>query len=165
MDKSEVQPGQPESHQSVDYQALLDQARIENSPAVSLDRNLPFESAYEYNPDYFYRFIGRSGYEDFLETGVLRPAADSKQDYSKAYFYKGHPLKRYASRAGHENYFVEADREGAGIVEPEEGYPYTEEPLSSDKKFRVVRVDTLTGEIQVVYDSISDKGRSSDERG
>jgi hypothetical protein len=48
-----------------------------------------------YRPERAYRFIGTLGYADFLKSGFIRPAQNTKQAYDAAYFMKGKSSGRY----------------------------------------------------------------------
>lgn len=119
---------------------------------VSLDRNTAFESGLEYDKENFYRMIGERGYEDFLETGLFQPAQDTKQEYQKAYFFKGHPLNRYAVNGSRIQYFIEVKPKAGMFTEDESGYPYPNRPLTSQDKIRVYRHSETDG-IEIVFDS------------
>ena len=122
------------------------------SVGVNLDRNLSFDSGLEYNKDHFYRMIGESGYDDFLDTGFIQAKADSKQQYDKAYYFKGQPLNRYSSNS-RVNYFVEVKpTDDLFSVEGEAGYPFSTRHITSNDEIRIYRHSASDG-VDVVFDS------------
>jgi hypothetical protein len=124
------------------------------SVPVNLDRNLPFESGVEYNPEYYYRMIGEQGYHDFVERGVIAPKPNSKQEYEKAYYFKGHPLVRYAENGSATQYFVEVDPGDEKLFEVSAPgqYPHSTVEISNNNKIRIYR--TEEGQSTVVFDTM-----------
>lgn len=127
--------------------------KSQNTP-VNLDRNIPFESGIQYNPEYYYRMIGQEGYEDFLEFGAIRARQSTKQSYDNAYFFKGAPLSRYAETKSEIQYFIEVNPDGNELFEvsAEGQYPHPKEDISSNNKIKIYKVD-VTGS-HVVFDNM-----------
>lgn len=123
---------------------------------VNLDRNVPFESGLEYNPEYYYRMIGQSGYEDFLSSGQIQAKQDSKQEYEKAYFFKGAPINRYAQKTGDFDYFVEVnpgDEELFSESAPGQ-YPHSIRNISKDDNIKIYKTNVLDRTSEVVFDGM-----------
>lgn len=122
----------------------------ESLGSINIDRNLPFEAGIEFNPEHLYRMIGESGFQDFLQEGRIRPAENTKQEYQKSYYHKGHPLKRYAVTGT--NYFIEA-RPEEGLFETQQGsYPYSSRDITKDDEIRIYKVSE-DGTAELVFDS------------
>jgi folate-dependent tRNA-U54 methylase TrmFO/GidA len=129
--------------------------RAPESTGVNLDRNLPFESGVEYNKEHYYRMIGENGYDDFIDTGLIRAKEESKQDYDTAYFFKGAPIERYSNKQSRVQYFVEV-RPSEGLFSANEaGYPSSTRPVSSNDEIRIYRHSVSDG-VEVVFDSFSE---------
>lgn len=122
---------------------------------INLDRNIPFESGLEYNKDHYYRMIGQSGYDDFLDTGTLQPKSESKREYRKTYFFKGQPLSRYAETQSRIQFFVEV-KPSEGLFEVDgDGYPYTTRVITTKDQLRIYRHSQLDG-TEIVFDSFEE---------
>lgn len=129
--------------------------KSEESPRVSLDRNLPFESGIEYHKDHYYRMIGESGYDDFLETGTIQAKQDSKQGYERAYYFKGCPIDRYSNRRARVQYFVEVKPTEGLFDQVGVGYPFSVRPVTSTDQIRVYKYSVSDG-AEIVFDSFKE---------
>lgn len=128
-------------------------ASLEVEGAIDLSRNQPMVvPGHDFNPDSYYRQIGEAGYNDFLSSGIVRPAQGTKQQYSRAYYSQGAPLGRYRLE-DIPNYFVETAshpsiRNLPGI------YPHTleGEHLTSKDPMRIYRWHPDEG-LSIVHDT------------
>ncbi len=124
----------------------------QESTGVNLDRNLPFESGLEYNKEHFYRMIGQSGYDDFLDTGTIQQKQESKQAYPKTYFCQGQPLNRYAENQSRVHFFAEV-KPAEGLFETDgEGYPYAARAITTADELRIYRHSVSDG-AELEFDS------------
>ena len=122
------------------------------SKGVNLDRNIPFESGIEYNVDHYYRMIGEEGFDDFIDTGLIQAAQDTKQEYEKSYFFKGQPLQRYASQKSRVQYFVEV-KPGENLFSVTNGsYPFSVRPITVSDEVRIYKFSPSDG-AEMVFDS------------
>jgi hypothetical protein len=106
-------------------QGLLDRDRINPNDNIL------------YRPDRFYRFIGEGGYQDFLDSGMIRPRQGTKQGYEIPYFMSGKSSSRYGQGESG-RYLVEAVPEGSwrsagGTAET--AYKGPENPLTSRQTY------------------------------
>lgn len=122
-------------------------------PGVSIDRNTAFESGLEYNKEHFYRMIGERGYEDFMQTGIIQAAQETKKAYVEAYFFKGQPLSRYANSQSRVQYFVEVKPNEGLFTEGEDSYPHSARPVTTQDEIRVYRYAEIDGAPEIVFDS------------
>ena len=82
--------------QSVPTEAETAYNKTVRERASLLDRDtVTAEDNILYRPDRVYRFIGELGYADFLESGQIRAAQDTKKGYAAPYFMKGKSSSRY----------------------------------------------------------------------
>jgi hypothetical protein len=109
-----------------------------------------------YRPERAYRFIGELGYADFLESGIIRPAQNTKQAYDAAYFMKGKSSGRYG-RGDSGAYIVETiPVEGAWRNYDASVYITPNSPLAKDDKIRIYKRKE-DGSFEVVLDNIGDQ--------
>jgi hypothetical protein len=109
-----------------------------------------------YRPERAYRFIGKLGYADFLESGIIRPAQNTKQAYDAAYFMKGKSSGRYG-RSDSGAYIVETTPvEGAWRNDDASVYITPNSPLTKDDKIRIYKRKE-DGSFEVVLDNIGDR--------
>jgi hypothetical protein len=109
-----------------------------------------------YRPERAYRFIGELGYADFLESGIIRPAQNTKQAYDAAYFMKGKSSGRYG-RGDSGAYIVETTPvEGAWRNDDASVYITPKSPLTKDDKIRIYKRKE-DGSYEVVLDNIGDR--------
>jgi hypothetical protein len=109
-----------------------------------------------YRPERAYRFIGELGYADFLESGIIRPAQNTKQAYDAAYFMKGKSSGRYG-RGDSGAYIVETTPvEGAWRNDDASVYITPNSPLAKDDKIRIYKRKE-DGSYEVVLDNIGDR--------
>jgi hypothetical protein len=109
-----------------------------------------------YRPERAYRFIGELGYADFLESGIIRPAQNTKQAYDAAYFMKGKSSGRYG-RGDSGAYIVETTPvEGAWRNDDASVYITPNSPLTKDDKIRIYKRKE-DGSFEVVLDNIGDQ--------
>jgi hypothetical protein len=109
-----------------------------------------------YRPERAYRFIGKLGYADFLESGIIRPAQNTKQAYDAAYFMKGKSSGRYG-RGDSGAYIVETTPvEGAWRNDDASVYITPNSPLTKDDKIRIYKRKE-DGSFEVVLDNIGDR--------
>ena len=120
------------------------------TPAINLDRDTPLESGLEYNPNFYYRIIGESGYNDFLETGEFRAAQNTKQDYDKVYYFQGHPLARYA-RGVNDVFFLEVDPDGEELFSNQDKYRHSLRNINKKDKIRIYKVSVVDKTIKKLF--------------
>jgi hypothetical protein len=109
-----------------------------------------------YRPERAYRFIGELGYADFLESGIIRPAQNTKQAYDAAYFMKGKSSGRYG-RGDSGAYIVETTPvEGAWRNDDASVYITPNSPLTKNDKIRIYKRKE-DGSYEVVLDNIGDR--------
>jgi hypothetical protein len=109
-----------------------------------------------YRPERAYRFIGELGYADFLESGIIRPAQNTKQAYDAAYFMKGKSSGRYG-RGDSGAYIVETTPvEGAWRNDDASVYITPNSPLTKNDKIRIYKRKE-DGSFEVVLDNIGDR--------
>jgi hypothetical protein len=109
-----------------------------------------------YRPERAYRFIGELGYADFLESGIIRPAQNTKQAYDAAYFMKGKSSGRYG-RGDSGAYIVETTPvEGAWRNDDASVYITPNSPLTKNDKIRIYKRKE-DGSFEVVLDNIGDQ--------
>jgi hypothetical protein len=109
-----------------------------------------------YRPERAYRFIGTLGYADFLKSGIIRPAQNTKQAYDAAYFMKGKSSGRYG-RGDSGAYIVETTPvEGAWRNDDASVYITPNSPLTKDDKIRIYKRKE-DGSFEVVLDNIGDR--------
>ena len=135
-------------------------------PKINLDRNVPVEligrggEKFEFNPDHFYRMIGKTGYADLMEKQAIAPNTlkSEKKQYAEIYFHKGWPLWRYANHRDDIDYFIELKpTENVDMLEVEKGYPKLTEKYSiDDVEIRVYEIDNKTKLTKCVFDNFSE---------
>jgi hypothetical protein len=109
-----------------------------------------------YRPERAYRFIGTLGYADFLKSGFIRPAQNTKQAYDAAYFMKGKSSGRYG-RGDSGAYIVETTPvEGAWRNDDASVYITPNSQLTKDDKIRIYKRKE-DGSFEVVLDNIGDQ--------
>jgi hypothetical protein len=109
-----------------------------------------------YRPERAYRFIGTLGYADFLKSGFIRPAQNTKQAYDAAYFMKGKSSGRYG-RGDSGAYIVETTPvEGAWRNDDASVYITPNSQLTKDDKIRIYKRKE-DGSFEVVLDNIGDR--------
>jgi hypothetical protein len=109
-----------------------------------------------YRPERAYRFIGTLGYADFLKSGFIRPAQNTKQAYDAAYFMKGKSSGRYG-RGDSGAYIVETTPvEGAWRNYDASVYITPNSQLTKDDKIRIYKRKE-DGSFEVVLDNIGDQ--------
>jgi hypothetical protein len=109
-----------------------------------------------YRPERAYRFIGTLGYADFLKSGFIRPAQNTKQAYDAAYFMKGKSSGRYG-RGDSGAYIVETTPvEGAWRNDDASVYITPKSQLTKDDKIRIYKRKE-DGSFEVVLDNIGDQ--------
>jgi hypothetical protein len=109
-----------------------------------------------YRPERAYRFIGTLGYADFLKSGFIRPAQNTKQAYDAAYFMKGKSSGRYG-RGDSGAYIVETTPvEGAWRNDDASVYITPNSQLTKDDKIRIYKRKE-DGSYEVVLDNIGDQ--------
>jgi hypothetical protein len=109
-----------------------------------------------YRPERAYRFIGELGYADFLESGIIRPAQNTKQAYDAAYFMKGKSSGRYG-RGDSGAYIVETTPvEGAWRNDDASVYITPNSQLTKNDKIRIYKRKE-DGSFEVVLDNIGDR--------
>jgi hypothetical protein len=109
-----------------------------------------------YRPERAYRFIGELGYADFLKSGFIRPAQNTKQAYDAAYFMKGKSSGRYG-RGDSGAYIVETTPvEGAWRNDDASVYITPNSQLTKDDKIRIYKRKE-DGSFEVVLDNIGDQ--------
>jgi hypothetical protein len=118
--------------------------------SINIDRNIALEAGIEFNPDYFYRMIGEAGFSDFLESGIVRSAKDTKQAYEKSYYFKGHPLKRYSR--GKTDYFIEVKPIENLFSESDANYPHSTREITKEDEVRVYKYTKGIGS-ELVFDN------------
>ena len=104
----------------------------------------------------FYRTLGEAGYKDFLQTGKIRPKQNTKANYNKTYFEKGHINRIYAMRNGGGNYIVETN--SPKIICNSSEYPHTDMLDKTTDSFRIWhRLEDMseTPHYEIVYDSMN----------
>ena len=127
--------------------------QIRQKPKVlSLDRNPLFLCDIPYQPNSFYRMIGEEGYQDFLNTGIIRPKQDTKQDYPEIYFEKGRANNIYARKRGC-MYILETNSKR--VRESEGHYPCADMLEREKDPFRIWH-RTESGGYEIVYDTMCD---------
>lgn len=99
--------------------------------------------------------IGEDGYDDFLDTGIIQAAQDTKQEYEQAYFFKGCPINRYARNGCRVQYFVEAKPQDDLFASHEGGYPFATRPVSAADQIKIYRHSVSDG-AEVVFDSFKE---------
>ena len=115
--------------------------------------------AFKANPEAYYRMVGKAGYADALESGVVRPPIGS--GHTEAYYNKGYPLdtrlRDVTGRAGYEGpYMAEVkgnkelfvDENVAGYTGPmfEDPVVYSKEPISiSNPSVKLYKENWLKG--------------------
>lgn len=119
--------------------------------SISLDRNAPLSADIEFKAGHFYRMIGENGFRDFMETGVIRPAPDTKQEYERSYYFKGFPRKRY--QRGDTDYFVEVKPRPDLFAEGDAHYPYSNRDISREDEIRIYEYRRKDGTATLVFDS------------
>jgi hypothetical protein len=109
-----------------------------------------------YRPERAYRFIGELGYADFLKSGFIRPAQNTKQAYDAAYFMKGKSSGRYG-RGDSGAYIVETTPvEEAWRNDDASVYITPNSQLTKDDKIRIYKRKE-DGSYEVVLDNIGDR--------
>ena len=124
-------------------------------PKVSLARNPVWKSDIPYDNKNYYRTLGDAGFQDFLETGKIRPKQNTKQNYQTVYFEKGHVNQIYAMRKGGGNYIVETN--SPKMICNSVEYPHLDSLDKLADSFRIWRrVGDLNGvpHYEVVFDSM-----------
>lgn len=122
---------------------------------VSLARNPVWKCDIPCKKDYFYRTIGDGGYQDFLETGKIRPKQNTKVNYKRAYFEKGHVNQIYAGKHGGGNYIVETN--SPKIICNSVEYPHVDMLDKTSDCFRIWRrVGDIDGtpHYEIIYDGM-----------
>ena len=139
---------------------LLDYNNQVRQPKGMLDRDLvrPNDNIL-YRPDRGYRAIGPEGYQDFLESGIIRAVADNKKKlYETPYFMRGQSSSAYVREQG-EDYIVEAPLDtswrGAGFSGDKYVGPSSNQAITRDSPVRVFRRND-DGTFEVVFDNIGD---------
>jgi hypothetical protein len=139
---------------------LLDYNNQVRQPRGMIDRDLvlPNDNIL-YRPDRGYRAIGPEGYQDFLESGIVRAVADNKKKlYETPYFMRGQSSSAYVKRRG-EDYIVEAPLDtswrGAGYSGDKYVGPSGNQAITRDSPIRVFRRND-DGTFEVVFDNIGD---------
>jgi hypothetical protein len=122
----------------------------------ALDRDTVLENDnILYRPERAYRFIGKLGYADFLENGIIRAAQNTKKGYQDAYFMKGKSSSRYG-RGDSGAYIVEtAPVKGAWRNDDASVYITPNSPLTADNIRIYKRKEN--GSYEVVLDNIGDR--------
>lgn len=86
--------------------AHVDQGKGNDEDWVKLENH-------EFNPDKYYRIVSQRGYNDFLDTGIIRSSPTGTEDDHRptAYptFAKGNPDLTY-SKKNEDNYIFETDQ-------------------------------------------------------
>ena len=119
---------------------------------LSLDRNPLFQCDIPYQPNSFYRMIGEEGYQDFLNTDIIRPKQNTKQDYQEIYFEKGR-ANNINERKGGCIYILETNSKR--VRESENHYP-SADMLEKDKDSFRIWHRTPSGSYEIVYDTMGD---------
>jgi hypothetical protein len=139
---------------------LLDYNNQVRQPRGMIDRDLvrPNDNIL-YRPDRGYRAIGPEGYQDFLESGIIRAVADNKKKlYETPYFMRGQSSSAYLRRQG-EDYIVEAPLDtswrGAGYSGDKYVGPSGNQAITRGSPIRVFRRND-DGTFEVVFDNIGD---------
>jgi len=128
-----------------------EQIRQEPTGELLLMRNPLYECNILYQEKNFYRMIGDLGYEDFINTGLIRAKQNTKQNYDMAYFEQGRANNIYARRNG-ASYIVETDSDK--IQTGTDCYPHVDK-LTKDDSIRIWK-RTNDREYEIVYDTIND---------
>lgn len=103
-----------------------------------------------YQKSNFYRAMGKTGYADFLRTGLLRANPDGK--YSSVYFDVGTASKKYAQgRAG--EYIAET---GSNKIRKVNGFYGADFIDSAKDKIRIWKRIPNTKKYEIVFDTMDD---------
>lgn len=147
---------------SLPTQELLDYNASVRKPLGLLDRDRVLSNDnILYRPDRVYRFIGRGGYEDFVNSGLIRAKQGTKQDYGTPYFMKGKSSSRYGEGKSGE-FLVEtipSKEKWTGAAESYEKDKYVgpKSALTKDDLIRIFKRQE-DGSYEIVYDNIGDAG-------
>lgn len=128
---------------------------IKTTSKVSLARNPVWKCDIPCKDEYFYRTLGDGGYQDFLESGKIRPKQNTKVNYETTYFEKGHVNQIYAMRGGGGNYIVETN--SPRMIIQNGSYPHVDELDKASDSFRIwhrVGDNNGTPHYEIVYDSM-----------
>jgi hypothetical protein len=112
-----------------------------------------------YRPDRAYRTLGQGGYDDFLNTGLLRAKPNTRQAYADTYFSKGVTDPRFMRRGG-DKYIAESLLDETWKTLPgSKEYPYMKpaESLSKTSPLRVFEKQQ-DGAYKIVFDNLKDQG-------
>ena len=136
---------------------LVDYNRRARTPTNMLDRNVvpPTAANLFLRPDRNYRYIGAEGYEDFVNSGVIRARQGTKQEYGDAYFMQGQPSGRYAGGGG-DRYIVESPHSGNWTADPAAAYVRPPRALTREDPIRIFELGP-DGTYRVIFDSIGDR--------
>jgi hypothetical protein len=114
-----------------------------------------------YRPDRAYRFIGSGGYNDFLESGIVRAKPGSKQGYEVPYFMRGQSSSRYGQGESGD-FLVEtvpdkSQWKGAGQSFDDDKYVGPTKGLTKNDPIRIFKRQK-DGSFEIVFDNIGDTG-------
>ena len=126
---------------------------------VSFLRHDRYQCNIPYQKQNFYRCIGEEGYNDFLQSGLIRANQNpipGKTKYEYAYFMPGSAGSKYASRSAG-MYIVETTGEKMEIAPNREFYPRVSSLDKNTDGFRIWKAtDPSKKEYEIVYDTMND---------
>lgn len=121
---------------------------------ILLDRNPLWKCDIPYQENNYYRMIGRGGYDDIINSGLIRPKLNTKCNYDASYFEVGRANAIYARNGGAE-FILEIPKKCPQMIVEKNAYPHMEPINASEVPHRIWR---LVGDkkYEIVHDSIKD---------
>ncbi len=119
---------------------------------LTLSRDPIYDCDIPYQQDSYYRGIGESGYQDFLDSNSLRAKQNTKANYDVAYFQKGKVNNIYVRKPSAQAYIAETS--SPLIVDESGSYPHAS-IIPNSEPMRIWH-KTETGGYEIVYDTMND---------
>ena len=119
---------------------------------IILNRNPVYDCDIPYKKDSYYRGIGETGYQDFLETNSLRARQNTKVNYDVAYFESGKVNNIYVRNPSAQAYIAETN--SSLIIEESGSYPHAK-LIPSSEPMRIWHKNEMGG-YEIVYDTMND---------
>lgn len=121
---------------------------------ILLDRNPLWNCDIPYQENNYYRMLGRCGYDDIVNSGIIRPKLNTKCNYNTSYFETGRANSIYARNGGAE-FILEIPKKCPQMIIEKNAYPHMNPINASEVPHRIWH---LIGDkkYEIVHDSIND---------
>ena len=119
---------------------------------LTLSRDPIYDCDIPYQQDSYYRGIGESGYQDFLDSNSLRAKQNTKANYDAAYFQKGKVNNIYVRKPSAQAYIAETN--SPLIIDESGSYPHAS--IIPDSEPMRIWHKTDSGGYEIVYDTMND---------